>query len=746
MTAATPSAPTRAQLEHEIARFLLDLLPAGRPRRLARMSRPGELRRDGTPRDKYQDIGAEQLTLAMLAEHARGRVTYSYTLDKDGQARQGTIDTDEGGQPPLLALLRAAAELGVIAFAVENDAGGAHKGGHFVALFDDFYPAEHIKALMNTIAERAGVSTKEIWPGCNQGLRGLFGFHQVDQTRGKLLLPNGEIISLDLDLAAGFAAVRALPLNSAPPALEHELSAIAENRPAAAARPAAAQHISQAQPRQARPSERASLDDVKAKFNAEHAPDQLLLDYGAVQTSSKDFTCPFCKHSHTNTLFIFNGRIYSRSPGCIVPQKKGLDSFGLYCKVEHNDDSTAAAKKLNPIQPRKRQAEQPPLVEQPTRQRTPAQIADAERKRKAQAAETAEIRATVEQRAQQDDRLTPCDRATLAAMLGWAAERNSSCCWLGRAAIAARSGYSLGSVKRSVMQLEALGYFESTGAGGRPIDTAKRNFACGSSLHPETIFVANDDPRKILASDHDLTQVACEGGPAPQPPAPVADRALLGYVRALAKEAAESGWELRDYDALDQVALEHEAARLEQLLCPAAEPHQVEYQGGAGYSAPAVEPAGEYTGRPKDLADFETLCRWSSEAIKVRALVDEPAQAEQQQLDEAPPSSAGLQACPPAPSDPRYREFAWRWNAAQQEWRTTDQRAFFKRQALLLCDYAEPSEAARRWLAFKRPPAPLGRPGAALRAPSRAQRPKAAPNPFAGQQSLFDVPRGVAAD
>lgn len=74
-----------------------------------------------------------------------------------------------------------------------------------------------------------------------------------------------------------------------------------------------------------------------------------------------------------------------------------------------------------------------------------------------------------------------------------------------------------------------------------------------------------------------LTKEHVEGAPALEPdpaleppPSPAPDRALLGYVRGLAKEAAEPGWALHDYAALDQVALEAEAARLEALLSPAA--------------------------------------------------------------------------------------------------------------------------------------------------------------------------------
>ena len=155
---------TRAphKLDQQIADFLLTLIPAGRPRRLARMSRPGEPRRDGTPRDKYEDISGE-LTRAMLINHAAGKVTYSYTLDKDGKAKIGVSDVDQGGRAALLALLQAALELGVTAFAIENTGKGKHQGGHLNCLFDAFYTATDIKALLVSIHERAGIPATELW-------------------------------------------------------------------------------------------------------------------------------------------------------------------------------------------------------------------------------------------------------------------------------------------------------------------------------------------------------------------------------------------------------------------------------------------------------------------------------------------------------------------------------------------------------------------------------------------------------
>jgi hypothetical protein len=65
------------------------------------------------------------------------------------------------------------------------------------------------------------------------------------------------------------------------------------------------------------------------------------------------------------------------------------------------------------------------------------------------------------------------------------------------------------------MHLEELGYFASEGDGGRPIDTARRNFSRGSLFVTQTILVSKDDPRiDIYSLDHDLSLGACERGAA----------------------------------------------------------------------------------------------------------------------------------------------------------------------------------------------------------------------------------------
>ena len=249
------------------------------------------------------------------------------------------------------------------------------------------------------------------------------------------------------------------------------------------------------------------------------------------------------------------------------------------------------------------------------------------------------------------------------------------------------------------------------------------------------------------------------------------DRVLLSRVRHLARTVAEPFWELRDYAGMCRDALLAEAARLEVLVHAPAVPKSEnisdvplvcvvdaaaqlvepasDQAAGASYSPPPVEPSGAYTGRAKHLVDFSTRWRWSSEAIGMRSdaaaqLVEPPAA----QLDEVQLNPNRLQICPPAPHDPRYGAFAWRWHAARQLWRSAGQRAYFHRQALALCGYAAPSEAARRWLAFNRPAAPpnptshtrpasIGRVGAGVHPPSQAQLNQSSSGSLVTQAVLF---------
>jgi hypothetical protein len=170
-------------------------------------------------RGKYEDIGGA-LTRDMLIRHAAGDVTYSYTIDKDEVARVGFLDVDQGGGAALRAALAIDAEHGLTLFAIALPAAdGAHDGGHVAALYDDFYPVAHINAQLRQVAEDAVLGEVEIWPRSNQGIRGLFGYHQTKRTRGELITQDGEMYDLDdpAQFSSAIELVIGLPTNTSPP-------------------------------------------------------------------------------------------------------------------------------------------------------------------------------------------------------------------------------------------------------------------------------------------------------------------------------------------------------------------------------------------------------------------------------------------------------------------------------------------------------------------------------------------------
>ena len=776
MSQSTYAAPP--QLAGEIADWLLSLLPPGRPRRLARMSKPGELHKDGTPRDKYQDIPAEQLTLAMLAEHARGFKTYSYTLDKNDKAREGAIDIDEGGQPALLALLRAGATLGITLFAVENDTGGAHKGGHVIALFNDFYPAAHIKALMAAIAERAELGKVEIWPQ-NQGLRGLFGLHQLDQTRGNLLLQSGEIISLDDDLAAGFTAVQTLPLNGAPPAVEPPAPA---ERPAAAARPAAAQHLSHAQPRQRRPGERIDTaaigHQVRERFNRETDWAALLGEYGGQQTRDGwRCNCGF-KHSHDTQIAITSqGKIVSYSHNCSwAPHKdsrRALDKFGFYVDQAHAGNYRAALEALARqyglwLEPRKARQEAPPLVEQPARQQTLEQTADAERKRAQRAQQATETRAAVELAASQDAQLSDSAQLVLIALLDVAGDR--AWCRPSVARIEEMTSLCRRAVFYALAELERREYIRSSDAPGR---TTVRTFLrvqapapVSGALHPDLNI------QDLLP----LTRGACERAPQPPAPEPLAewecwqptewecsgydlDLEAAPQVEPVQPALVElpAGWRIvrpargpwcwaategamtatHPRDTSDQVLIAAawaKAATLAEVRAvePAqpepvpesaqSRPNLVELEApagpGASYSPPPVEPSGAYTGRVKDLQGFAEQWAAATSAIKVCAAPADAPEASRIVEQEEPLVRA-------APVEPAAAARYWSLKGKLRKATSTKQIAWLRREIADLEIWRPASELA------------ASRASVGDARPSQARRAAGPPPSPAQQASLF---------
>ena len=604
------------QLDRQIADYLGAFWPSLPPQHIQMNPRGAKYSWVKTAHDEH--IPLDQ---AALLAHAAGKRTIGAKLqDASDRANKGMLDIDEGGRPAIVRALVAAEQLGLVAYAIVMP-GEPHDGGRVVVPYDNFYPAAHIRAQMLAIVKLAELpEDTEIWP-CGQAVALPFGYHVRKRTRGELLLQTGESISLDDDLAAGFAAVQALPLNSAPPAPP-------EPEPAPApARPAAAQNISQAQPRQLQASERLDIpvinEAVWARFAEENTLESLLAADGATETRD-GYTCPHCEHTHETTLYISKqGRLFSYSTRCLLHTSKGWDARGYYIKTRHNDNYRAALEHLAKqyglwVEPRKRQAEQPPLVEPVQRQRTPAQVADAERKREARAATAAEIRASVEQRASQDDKLSDSGQLVLMALLDIAGDR--AWCRPSVARIAAMIPMSERSVFYGLHDLVERGYIRNSSAPGR---TTVRTFlplqaeqAESGALHPDL----------IASEDLPLTLVASEPAPAApatlEPPPP--------------------------------------AAQPEQhLVEPAQEVADGEYL--ASYSPPAVEPSGEYTGRVKDFQSFAEQWAVATSAIKVRAdVVDQPP-AEPEQLQLASPAKrAPSKRGQVSALDRRRRHPAWR--------------------------------------------------------------------------------------
>ena len=416
---------------------------------------------------------------------------------------------------------------------------------------------------------------------------------------------------------------------------------------------------------------RASLADVKARFNAEHSLASLLEGYSARETKD-GYSCPFCTHTHDTTLYISKqGRLFSYSPNCKLHTSKGWDAFGLYCKIEHNDNATSAAKALNPIEPHTKRERAPLQEPEPRRTQTPAQAADAARKRQARSDKAAQIRAAIEQRASQDERLSDSAQLVLLGLLEVAGERDW--CRPSVARLVAMLDISERSVFYGLEDLAEFDYIRNSKAPGR---TTVRTFL---HVQSEAVEIGALHPDLNINTDLYLTQGASEGGA--EPPAlgepdtldtwqiaddchsadelafldapqiePQITPAELGALNSRALPAGAvivrpkigpycwatlggltgpsrprttpdglliaDAWGLWDKlnVAIPVLNLVANLPQGETLDAP-----------GASYSPPTAEPSGEYTGKPKHYADFATRWAWSNEAIHPRKQADAPA-------------------------------------------------------------------------------------------------------------------------
>jgi len=566
------SAPLVNHLADWIAHiYLLDL----GDRRYVRMSEPGERKRDGEPRGKYEPEynrdGEILLSRAIIERHLAGDITIAGRLsgrrDKDSPpiGRCIILDSDTGGVPVLDQLSYNARALGfdqqiIIRMPPTDD----HDGGHLVLPTEE---TDEARLIYWAEAITGGVAALiDIRPG-NQPIRALFGYHRVARSYGRLSIPTtGKNFDQDdpVQRAEAMSAVLALPLNVAPPAA-----------PAPAPTPCHSPTIRRISPGE-QAAERASLADVKVRFNAEHPLLDHLITYGAVQTSSKDLTCPFCKHTHTNTLFIYEDRVFSRSPNCKIPQKRGLDAFGLYVLIEHNDNVNDALKALNPIDPRVKQRQNPPAPDRPPlRLHTEAQAHDATRKRQARQAAAQRLRDDILGRAAIDEAMPERARQMLDIHLRIAGQRGWHRASVAR--MAELAGYGERWVQRANEYLVENAYLSRSQP--EPDQTAVWTLEVGATLRNSTPQTPDD---RVIAEEqafdnrspvyyhetyvHDLTLGTYEPAAVDAQPEPEPDPALFAYVRGLAWEADEPDRATRDFGVLTTAQLETEAERLEALL------------------------------------------------------------------------------------------------------------------------------------------------------------------------------------
>lgn len=181
----------------------------GPPRRASRMTGQSGQHR------KYTDIAEYSFSRAQLADHLAGRSTYAATLGAAGTAWAGCKDYDSAGEAEILAALKQAAQRGITAAAfILLDPTGGHMGGHVWLFYDRPYPVADIRAQLRSLRRNG---SGEDYPSGNP-IRLPFGYHQVKQTRGTLVLQDGRRFRLDVptELAAGLEAFFALPLNSKP--------------------------------------------------------------------------------------------------------------------------------------------------------------------------------------------------------------------------------------------------------------------------------------------------------------------------------------------------------------------------------------------------------------------------------------------------------------------------------------------------------------------------------------------------
>ena len=389
---STPLAGRAVDLADRMVDLLAEIvgIDSGRPKRCARMSFPNEKRRDGTPRDKYQDI--PQLDRRDLGRHlaAQRPATFTATLERGGQAIALASDIDKGGRAAVERYMREAAARGLASWA-HLQSSSEHDGGHPWLLFAAPAPAVDLAALHKTIGQAAELAPEqlgEFWPNPAQpgqpGIRLPFGFHQINGTRGIFLgLEPGAVdfVELQLDdpeqLQAAMAYVLELERNAAPasapeaPAVDLAAKKLAAKIASASDNPHYQNHSKRPASAQQATCKRRQPGQGEKKYTTaetlaralEHDNLAALLErHGAQLQRSAGATMYYSglasdKHTHTITYAISDKRSgpgqigYSHSPSGALNKTDyphGFDYLAALAELEHGGDILAALQSLTP--------------------------------------------------------------------------------------------------------------------------------------------------------------------------------------------------------------------------------------------------------------------------------------------------------------------------------------------------------------------------------------------------------------
>jgi len=435
-----------------------------------------------------------------------------------------------------------------------------------------------------------------------------------------------------------------------------------------------------------------------------------------------------------------------------IDYPRGFDVVTLLADLDHGGSKVALMKWFNPITRRNgKRHEDPPLLSPPeylTRSAAERREKDRVRKNAARKAEAADLHARIRQQAEKND-LTPAYRAVVLAQLEWMVERNAIACNLGVRRIADLAHVSYGRTKQALIDLRALGYYQLTAcAGGRPIDTAVRNFARGSLFTTQTILDAKNDPRIDLKHVCYTDSGSCERAPSSPAHENVYAASLDDWSWSADAHGAdelserEADHEICTLSPLGETTIaQQEAAQAPVVLDPCDLPPAWRLISDKRGMWSLRGPNGECEWLGCD-ENHARIC-WAVKNLQpgqsvhirndvlVSPLPPEPVEQladlgdgysgyaggaafnaayvpSQEARQETPKAPVVIQLdplvqAPPLSTDAAYTDFIWRWYAAQQTARSAAQRARFKREAESYLVDVSPEEATLRWEALRSP-------------------------------------------